>query len=89
MINIKEREKTWKKRGVIYSVKMYLEQLIKQNYKCDICHTWINTSSPLDHDHLSGKIRGILCKRCNLLLGQVQDDKNILKSAIEYLEKYS
>lgn len=40
----------------------------------------------LDHDHRTGRIRGFLCSRCNLVLGQVDDDKSLLLSAVEYLK---
>jgi hypothetical protein len=39
-----------------------------------------------DHDHLTGKIRGILCRTCNLALGQVNDSTAVLKGLIEYIE---
>lgn len=40
----------------------------------------------LDHCHVSGKIRGALCQRCNMGLGQFQDDPNRLRAAALYIE---
>jgi len=40
----------------------------------------------VDHDHKSGRIRGLLCNGCNLALGHVQDRTDLLRRAIEYLE---
>jgi hypothetical protein len=40
-----------------------------------------------DHDHATGVVRGILCHRCNLAIGHVQDSVATLKSMVEYLEK--
>jgi hypothetical protein len=40
----------------------------------------------IDHDHVTGKVRGLLCKKCNSLLGFAGDSIQILRDAIEYLE---
>ena len=56
--------------------------------KCKICgdplDKWLNKLC-IDHDHSTGKVRGILCRHCNLLIGNAKDNIDILKSAIEYL----
>jgi len=41
----------------------------------------------VDHDHKTGKVRGILCHYCNIALGQCFDDPKILRSLADYLEK--
>jgi hypothetical protein len=48
----------------------------KSGYKRVLC---------IDHDHRTGKFRGILCNGCNTSLGQFNDDVRILKRAIRYL----
>jgi hypothetical protein len=40
----------------------------------------------VDHCHVTGKFRGILCKNCNSALGMVCDDVSVLRTMIEYLE---
>jgi hypothetical protein len=62
---------------------------------CKICDSQIefrkvvgnNTyTAVVDHCHNTGEIRGILCSRCNLMLGTMEDDIEVLQSAIEYLK---
>lgn len=40
----------------------------------------------VDHDHKTGRIRGLLCKRCNQLLGKVEDNSTLLRRLANYLE---
>ena len=56
-----------------------------QQNKCAICgDSFDKTKAFVDHDHQSGKVRGLLCTRCNTLLGMTKDNVEILKSAIKY-----
>lgn len=41
----------------------------------------------IDHCHNSGKVRGLLCKKCNFGLGHFRDDQNLLEKAIKYLQE--
>ena len=43
----------------------------------------------VDHNHKNGKVRGLLCTRCNQGIGSLREDRNILTNALEYLEKNS
>lgn len=71
------------------TITTWEELFAKQNNICAIC----STDQPrgknwhTDHDHKTGKIRGILCGWCNTALGKFQDSPDILKKASEYLDK--
>lgn len=41
----------------------------------------------VDHDHITGKVRGILCHKCNGLLGKIKDNKELLEALIAYLQR--
>ncbi len=78
------------------SLDEYNELLRKQNNVCSICQCKeiridkrTNRISELavDHDHKTGRIRGLLCYKCNSVLGYANDDIQILKSATNYLLK--
>ena len=78
----------FKKYGITkeqYDV-MYLNQL----GLCAICHKPFGEETPhVDHCHNTGKIRGLLHKDCNLLLGCAGDCPDKLRFAAEYLESKS
>lgn len=50
---------------------------------CPICKKW--EAVHVDHDHVTGKVRGILCEPCNGGLGQFRDSVSTIRRAIEYL----
>ena len=57
---------------------------------CDICgkhYTIEGKNLAVDHCHTTDKVRGLLCFRCNIGIGYLQDDINILNLAIKYLNK--
>lgn len=41
----------------------------------------------IDHDHGTGKVRGLLCRKCNDFLGKIKDNKEQLKRLEQYLQK--
>lgn len=60
-----------------------------QDGLCAICgNSPTKKNLCVDHDHDTGKVRGLLCDNCNLLLGRINDDPTIIKSAAQYLEKW-
>ncbi len=72
---------------------------LKKQEKCDICggnefagsrnniHVGKVYALVMDHNHTSGKFRGMLCNHCNRGLGNFKDNINTLQAAIEYLKE--
>ena len=61
----------------------------KQQGICPICKYKLNKNPTVDHDHLTGKIRGFICNDCNLTLGNAKDSPKILRALARYLEETS
>ena len=79
-------------------LQTYEELLLSQGNKCKICGVGSNPDSRanyfvIDHNHSTGDIRGLLCTKCNALLGLALDSEDILERAKQYLKnsrvKYS
>lgn len=75
------------------SLNQVTEMYMLQEGKCAICNVFkptYNTHGGLviDHDHNTGKVRGLLCTNCNVLLGRAQDNIQLLHKAANYLTKY-
>lgn len=65
---------------------------IAQGCKCAICGSETSKSNrdfALDHDHKTGKIRGVLCHQCNVGLGNFEDSLSFLQKAINYLKLHT
>jgi len=59
--------------------------ILKQNNQCKICDCEMDDPQ-IDHNHSTGKIRGLLCKPCNMSLGLLKEDTNSLRNMISYIE---
>lgn len=69
------------------SLAQYREMLQKQGGVCALCECVCRTGNSLavDHDHRTGKVRGLLCFRCNLALERADAHPTWLQSAGQYL----
>lgn len=87
-INHKQRanvtQRKSKLKGYGLTPETYEAMLLKQNRLCLICGEEMK-SPVVDHDHETGKVRGLLCRVCNAALGQFQESITILERAIQYL----
>jgi len=91
----KDKKAVWKSRLKKYGIdeKIYLEMLSKQNEVCAIClrkdksiyKNGTTRKLSVDHDHNTGKVRGLLCQRCNVAIGYFEDNPYICERAFKYL----
>lgn len=71
-------------------VQEYNQLLESQNGVCAICKETCPTGRNLavDHSHKSGKVRGLLCVRCNQGLGHFMDSEELITRMLEYARKH-
>ncbi len=70
------------------SVKEYEKLFFEQGGKCTICGTpqsELKKNLCVDHDHKTGKVRGLLCVLCNQGLGSFKDNQSNIENALYYL----
>lgn len=81
------QRKRARRSGMRLRVVEYQTMLAKQGGGCAICGGKNNNRRrmPVDHDHQTGVVRGILCDNCNLGLGKFRDDSRLLRAAETYL----
>lgn len=66
----------------------YLALFVKQNNRCAICSiSFEKVSAHVDHCHETKKVRGLLCSKCNTILGMSNDNIIILNNAVKYLNR--
>lgn len=61
---------------------------LSQGKRCAICGVAQSRRWNLDHDHGTGRVRGVLCCRCNLGIGLLQDSPSIAAAAANYLQHH-
>lgn len=88
---LKKREAS---RGCVVPIHLIEETEKNQEYRCAICgiekHEALANNSTgwcVDHDHKTGMFRGMLCSKCNIAIGMLQDSPSLLWKAAEYLYK--
>ena len=94
----RERSKVYHRaRGLRLNFNMtvddYMVMYEKQNGQCAICGADTASNGTrknfcVDHDHETGKVRGLLCHNCNVSVGLMKDSPSLLRKAAKYLESY-
>ena len=82
----KEELKAWSlKHKYNLNIDEYKQMFIDQNNKCKICGEEFRQTPNVDHNHQTGKVRGLLCHNCNLRVGWVEND--LLEKTIKYIQE--
>lgn len=88
-----EINRNWKLRNV-YGItpERFEEMYYEQGGRCAICIRELHLNERgyselhIDHDHTTMYVRGLICSRCNLAIGQFEDNITYLQSAVLYLQ---
>jgi hypothetical protein len=81
--------KKWKLKHLYnITIEQYNQMLSAQQGKCAICFQPM-IPPVLDHDHATGKVRELLCILCNMGIGAFQENGDILRLAIRYIEGHA
>lgn len=87
-----QNRKYYLKSAYGISLEDYNKLLKQHEHKCAICGCdevdSVHGVLHVDHCHITGKLRGLLCQQCNTALGKFKDSEEILEKAKEYLRKY-
>ena len=83
------KEHPMKKAAIKYKVEEHEVARIWTSKNCEICGASPKDGKRLciDHNHTTGKLRGLLCDKCNTGLGMYKENITLLKKAITYLER--
>lgn len=87
---IERASKLRRKYGL--SLDAWNELAVQQNFTCAICDTpqiEMERGLFVDHDHSTGRVRGLLCNPCNRGLGYFKDRPILLQKAKDYLDGHS
>lgn len=77
----------WRRYGILISREDYAKRIDLQDGKCLICDKpQLEKALAVDHNHSTGKIRGLLCSNCNSGLGLFLNNPSLLRKAADYLE---
>ena len=71
------------------TIDHYETLLREQDGLCAICKRKKKISLAVDHNHMTGAVRGLLCNNCNTAIGNLMDNISYLENAIKYLRKYT
>lgn len=65
------------------------QMLNKQNFQCVICSINVQNGYHVDHCHSTGKVRGLLCQKCNQAIGLLRESELLFFKAAEYIKEHN
>lgn len=77
-ITLEDYNRMLEEQGNVCKICLQLEQMLHKGNPKRLC---------VDHDHTTGRVRGLLCQRCNTTLGRYEDNPELMKNLISYLEE--
>jgi len=83
------REKRWRDYGINLTEQEYDEKFKQQKGRCAICgipQTELKIRLNVDHNHKTGKVRGLVCPTCNFFIGCIESKDGIIEKAKDYLK---
>lgn len=95
--SVEQGRKNWMKYAYGITIEEYEKMALAQDNKCSICgkeedvkHQSGKTKRlAVDHCHISGKVRSLLCTNCNTGLGKFLDSRELLVAALAYLDLHA
>jgi len=83
-------ERSWKNKGINFTVEEYDRLLKHQSNCCAICGAEKCKNGDrlcVDHCHEKNEIRGLLCHYCNTAIGKFKDNPELIRKAAKYVEQ--
>jgi hypothetical protein len=84
----------WTSNGLRLTFADYERMVAEQGGVCALCkqpETVVQRGKvarlSVDHDHATGRVRGLLCRACNTTLARFKDDPELFRRALDYLTK--
>lgn len=80
----------WREHGIDMTFERYEQMVEDQQGRCAICkrhRSEFKQNLSVDHNHETGKVRGLLCAACNRGIGLMGDSADMMRAGADYLEK--
>jgi hypothetical protein len=90
-MQVRSKNAKWSRVLKLYGLlQQDVELMLKnQNSECVICCNNIVNCYHIDHCHATGKVRGLLCQKCNQAIGLLQENENLFLKASQYIKKHN